>query len=151
MKTLADARAELFKDLATGTKCPCCDQLAREWARKLNSSMARSLIWLVKAAGDEMLWVDVPREGPLWLHKSRELPKLAYWGLIEQLENTEEYKKSSGVWRPTMDGHKFAMNRMRISKFVYVYNKTIRGFSDETCDVVDALGNKFSYRELMEG
>ena len=39
-------RAEVQAGLDDGTICPCCDKYVRRYRRKLNASMARSLIWL---------------------------------------------------------------------------------------------------------
>jgi len=149
MDTLRHARQQVLANLETGIECPCCGQMAREYKRKLNSAMARSLIWLVRTSGRDLEWVDVAGEAPKWLHRSRELPKLVHWGFIEQMENTDPSKKNSGVWRPTRDGRQFALNRSRISRYVYLYNNKIRGFSGEMTDIVDSLGDKFNYSELM--
>jgi len=149
MQTLKEARQHVLANLETGVDCPCCGQLAREYKRALNAAMAKSLIWLVKQSNASRRWVNVPDEAPTWLHRSRELPKLLHWGLIEQRETDNPDRKNSGDWRPTEAGRAFALNKTRISRYVYLYNNTVRGFSTEMTDIVDALDDPFNYQELM--
>lgn len=152
MRTLKDARAHVLANLETGVMCPCCGQMAREYKRKLNSGMARSLIWLVRRWRETQDWVELGSEAPKWLLRSGgQLATLRHWGLVEQKPNTDEAKRSSGHWRPTKEGVRFSMNKTRISCYVYLYNNTVRGFSDEMTDIVGALDDPFSYTQLMEG
>jgi hypothetical protein len=153
--TLDEAREWVSENLEDGAECPCCGQLAKLYKRKLNSSMARSLIWLVRHAGPVAReWVDVAQEAPKWLLKSRELPKLAHWGLIEEMpkDPDDTTRRTSGTWRPTEEGVDFVYVRIKATARVHLYNNTLEGFDeDEYITIKQALGKKFDYEELMNG
>jgi hypothetical protein len=147
--TLEEARAWVMANLEEGVDCPCCGQLARSYRRKLNSAMARDLIWLVKQSGSQRRWVNLHEEAPIELQQSRELAKLAHWGLIEEkLQASERGARTSGVWRPTDDGIEFAYGRLRLSAYVTLYDNTVQGFSEEMITVHQALANHFDFDEL---
>lgn len=47
--TLQDAKQYIAENIDKGVACPCCDQLAKMYARKLNTGMAYSLIKVARA------------------------------------------------------------------------------------------------------
>lgn len=149
MMTLIEARRYVEANRDKGIECPCCGQFAKTYRRKLNVSMARGLIWLVnQCITDE--WVDVPSTAPKWLLRSRELPKLSYWGLVEERPLYKKVeKRCSGFWRPTKRGVDFAYRRSRVPSHVFIYDNDVVGTSEVQIDIVTALGAKFSYAELM--
>ena len=153
---LNSAREALMDQLHEGVVCPCCDQYAKVYRRKLNSGMVRALIWLVRQSGQSTTpgsafpWTDVPATAPTWVQRSRELPKLAYWEMIEQRWNdADPTKRCSGIWRPTRAGERFARSEVPVSSHVYVYNGSVVGRSDRNTWVREALGVRFDYGELM--
>ena len=94
--TLAIERRRIQAQLNDGTDCRACGQLAKRYRRKLNVSMVRFLIGLVKAGG----WVhylDVP-------HRGQDYGYLSFFGLAERRANTDSRKGSSGCWRATNYG-----------------------------------------------
>lgn len=52
-QTLAEARAHVIANRDEGTMCPCCGQLAKVYRRKLNASMALSLVWIYQYFEEE--------------------------------------------------------------------------------------------------
>lgn len=151
--TLADAQATVAKALrepSEGIDCPCCGQKVQLYRRPLNSEMARWLIVLTRLhlAADRG-WVNV-KDGPLKATRGGDYGKLLHWGLIEQRPNTDPKKRTSGFWRPTQKGVQFAKNELSVPSHVYIYNNQARGFSDTAVTIVDALGVKFSYPELLQ-
>jgi hypothetical protein len=148
--TLEEVRGYVLDHLRSGARCPCCGQTAKVYGRKYNLSEAYSLIWLVKESGPLMRWVNVPENAPKGLIKSREFPKNRYWGLIEPKPNDDDpKKKDSGIWRPTDKGVNFAYNRIRLEQRVFLYDNHVVGFASETMSILDALGTRFDYEELM--
>ena len=147
--TLADARAELFRTRDEGTHCPCCDQYAKRYKRKLNSGMARCLIWLADAAGySSEVYVPVSDTAPASVVGiGGSLATLRHWGLVEQ--EVSERGQIPGSWRITTRGITFVMGLCVVSRHVFLYNNTAEGFSEETTTIQQALGNKFDYYELM--
>lgn len=147
--SLADARLHVVREIEIGCSCPACGQLSRVYMRKLNAGMAASLCWLVRTAGPGLSWVHVNKDAPKWVVRSRELAKLAHWGLLVDKKNKDTKKRTSGLWKPTLTGVDFAYDRIEIPKYVYLYDNTVMGISPETVVIQDALGDKFDYGDLM--
>jgi len=142
-------RAEVQAGLDDGTICPCCDKYVRRYRRKLNASMARSLIWLVRESERSPDgWVDVPSRAPRWLVRTNQLATVRLWGFIERAKTNEDVKHS-GQWRPTPEGVRFAYDRTTAPEAVVTYNGDPVGFEGSQVSIADALGRKFSYFELM--
>ena len=149
-KLLSDARKEVMGALDDGIVCPCCDKYVRQYKRKFNSTMARSLMWLVKAHSESADgWVDVPYLAPRWLVQTNQLPTIRWWGLVERKSNTDSETKHSGLWRPTEAGIDFVNKETKIIASAITYNGNVTGFAGDEIDIESALGNKFSYSEMM--
>ena len=152
MKTINEAQNFLKKHMDEGAECPCCSQFVKMYKRKLNSGMAHSLLRLVKLYHEDDRYYHVSEIGdrfdpsrPL----SGDFAKLEHWGLIEQLPNTDDAKRTSGKWRPTKEGIRFVYNEITVPTYCYLFDGEDFGFSDERCTMIDALNNKFDYSELM--
>ena len=151
--TLAQARADLRSRLDDGSICPCCDKYARRYRRRFNSTMSRSLIWLVRsweAKGSEG-WIDVPAVAPRWVVRSNQLPTIRWWSLAERPPNDDPLLKHSGLWRPTKNGVAFAHRRTHIQDTAVTYNGNVEAISGAYVDIVDTLGIRFNYAEMMGG
>jgi hypothetical protein len=150
---LEDVRAWLLENMDRGARCHCCNQFVKVYNRKLNSGMAACLVVLnrlQKLEPGQWLYVpDLVQAHPV-LANSREYPKLRYWGLVETRETDDPDKKDSGYWRVTELGGEFAEGRVTIPSHVRIYDRRLLDFSGEDVDIEACLGNKFSYRELME-
>lgn len=155
--TLIEAKAEVLAGRDDGVACPCCGQYCKVYQRTLNSAMARFLIWLVLEYEHRWtddhgghLWISV-NDGPLIQNRKGggDFAKLRYWGLIEQMANDDDTKRTSGYWRPTSIGIAFAHDRITVPKQVKLYLNDPIGFSEERVSIRDALGTKFDYQELM--
>ena len=151
--TLAQAREHLLVQLDEGGPCPCCGQFAKRYWRGLNSTMARGLMWLVKASGRDFQWIHVNVDGPSWLtSKGGTLATMAHWGLIEEKPKDEKKEsRTSALWRPTVRGIRFVRNQVLVPSHVLLYNNRVEGCSEGTISIVEALGKKFDYTELMAG
>jgi len=140
---------EALKPGAGAIDCPCCKQRVQLYRRRLNSEMARWLILLSRVfLSNGRRWVSV-KDSPLKETRGGDYAKLQHWGLIEQRPNTDEKKRTSGYWRPTTKGVNFAKNRTRVPSHIYIFNNTVYGQSEETVSIVDALGVKFDYRDVV--
>jgi len=151
--TLFVAAMNLEENLEVGAKCPCCLQYAKVYRRSLNSGMAASLIWLCRefmyGAGLEAgAYVDIGR-APKYVLRSREWGKLAHWKLAEIRPHLSDEKRTSGLWRPTKEGGLFVRGTLEVPSHVYLYDNKVLGFSRDRVGIVDALKNKFDYKELM--
>ena len=151
MSDIAKARAD-WADVIKheGGICPVCDRWGRIYRRGINRTMARSLVWLSSQEGDKDGWVDVPATAPKDVVRTNQLSTLKWWGLIESAANDDPKKKRSGVWRVTHDGRLFVGHVIRIPKFVYTYNDTVREVSLETVSILECFEDPFDYRRVMQ-
>lgn len=144
---LEEAKQELQENLHEGTECPCCGQFAKLYKRKFNSTMARCLIKLY-GMEDKFHHVSQIIEG-ISPTGSGDFSKLRYWGAIEEMPNDNRTKKTSGYWRITEAGRDIVQNPLKkLEGYALVYNSEALKMEGETT-LVDALGEKFDYQELM--
>lgn len=146
MTTVEEAQDYLRAHLDEGTECPVCTQLVKVYRRKINAGMARALIALYRESAFE--FAHLARLAP-WTHEGGQL---AWWGLIEQDGSKREDGGQSGWWRLTANGRAFVHNQLKVPKYVHVYNGRVLRIDDtEHVSIIDALGTKFDYRELIGG
>lgn len=130
-----------------GGICPCCQQGVKVYKRKLASSAAYGLITMYRhhgtAFGHAPTTADLARLGG-------ELARLSLWGLLEEKSEMRDDGGRAGWWRVTERGEAFVQNRCRVPKHVRVYAGQVLGLDNiETTSVLEALGDKFNYAELM--
>jgi hypothetical protein len=56
---------------------------------------------------------------------------------------------SSGLWKPTPLGLAFASNNARVQRYVFVYNNEVRGYEGDEISIIDALGEKYNYQNIL--
>jgi hypothetical protein len=157
MGTLLDEASKWVKDNAPdGVICPCCQQVAKVYRRKLNRAMAYALIVLHRLhdEADEVGWLDVPRllakHGLVTVLRSREYQKLCYWGLLETKGEKREDGGKAGKYRFTAMGHMFVANKLAVPRHMLIYNGVVLEIDrSEMVTIREALGDKFGYDELM--
>ena len=156
MDTLQAAKNDLRQGWLTpqGAICDCCHQTVKLYKRKMAGMAVRELIDLFKIT-------DL--NNPEFFHRSKfiktvyyscgDWAKLRHWGLISEKQNEDSSKKSSGEWRITEKGIDFVMGKIKVPSHIYIYNKETYNLvgapESENIGVVEALGNKFNYPELM--
>jgi len=138
------------------TSCPCCDRVTKIYKRHLHHSTCRTLIDIYKlsAAYKQNLYSDHE-----WVHVSQlkivsqDFHIAKHWFLIEQKpkEPDNKRKKTSGYWRITEKGRAFICGEISIPEWVHTYNKQVLGFTGDPVSMQDCLGEKFDYKQLMEG
>jgi hypothetical protein len=146
--TLKEAREALIAQLYEGAICPCCEQFAKVYKRKLNSGIARALIVMYRAAGTT------------WLHKPTVLAGLGaaardesiarYWDLIEEDSERRSDGGRAGWWRVTKKGADFVQDEIRVPKYALLYNNQLIALEGPEIGIQDALGDRFNYDELMQ-
>ncbi len=145
--------------MSKGCKCPVCNQNVRLQKYTINAETAKCLIDLYKLnkKHPEKIWFHVAEDIKIGISVSGAFAKLRHWGLIEQLpkDNSQVHKRTSGMWRITDKGADFVLNRIKIEKFIKIYNQTFYGFDEEKNDknkpitITDAISTKFNYQELL--
>lgn len=134
-----------------GCRCPVCDQFVKVYRRKISSAMAGGLITAMKRYGSDEHFHVNDIANLMRINVCPDFTKLKHWGLIEQCEHLTgmEGKKNSGVWKLTTKGTDFARGNFRLPKYVFLYDGKTQGKSDETASILECLGDKFDYNELM--
>lgn len=154
--TLAQAIDWLEEHLDDGVECPCCGQFAKVYKRKLNGAMAFVLLLIHRRKGTD--WVHVPsyinakvRNPAIAAAVRGDWAKLTHWGLLDALEGERpDGSKRIGYYKITTKGRRFANKQSKVSKHIWFYNREPTDqVDDEMVSIVDALGDKFNYSELM--
>ena len=142
----------LERENSDGVKCPLCDRLSKIYKRSISKNMCDFLISLIKGTQDPAIC----RNG--WIHHknttydSRDYPWVAQWGLAETQFDEEKKKRTSGMWRPTELGIKFAKGEIKVPKYIFTYNGKVTKVSDEMVSFTQAYqNNKFNYDKFMKG
>jgi hypothetical protein len=155
METIEQAKQELRQYWIEGCICPCCGQDVVRYDRQIYKTIAKQLISLYRLNQGKpgfyhvrTIAANMPKGGPKVI--GGDFAKLRYWGLIEQGDNDDPDKRSSGTWRITAKGIDFVEKRITIPKFAYTYNKKCVGMGGPQVSILDCLRkDKFKYGELM--
>lgn len=148
--SLGEARDWLKERLWGGARCPCCEQYARIYKRKLNKTMVKALGRVYKATAPHRGFVH----GPTILRGSGvfggDLGKLAYFGLIEEEAGRRPDGGRKGWWRVTNKGRAFIQGHIELPKYVHVYDGRVLGTSGDPLGIHD-VAPRFDFTELMAG
>ena len=143
--TLREVRPYVAALKAQGGPCPACGQLVKLYRRKLDSTMARLLLRLVKLyERQQAAWFHVRAIGD----ETGCLSLLEHWGLVEQAKNRATEKRCSGLWKPTPLGIRFARGQVAVDSHVFLYNNRVEGWAATEITIRGALGSRFNYEEL---
>lgn len=149
--SLKEAKKYLSDNFKDGADCPCCGQFVKKYKRKLNASMARTLIAIYRVGGN---WLHVKNHlRTLRLQNSHDWTLLKYWDLIEPcIGLREDGSKRNGYYRITSKGKLFVESKVSVEKYVFLFDGKFLGFGkDKLINIKDALGSKFNYDGLMAG
>jgi hypothetical protein len=109
--------------------------------------MAASLIKAYRAVGVNQ-WFHAPT---VLGRNDGEFAKLQYWGIIEEERRLRPDGGRAGWWRITVIGSLFARNLATAPAHALIYDGRLLRHDDTNgrITIEHALGDKFSYRELM--
>lgn len=150
--SLSGAQDWLRERVESGASCPCCTQYAKVYRRRLTSVGARTMIrmWRESEGG----WVHVPtllkNQLPGIAHQGGYATLGQHWQLIAESPEEREDGGRVGWWRLTRLGESFVHCETTISKYVRIYDGRCLSLSGSPVSIVDALGTKFDYGELMD-
>lgn len=75
---------------------------------------------------------------------------LSMWNLLEEKRNDDEGKtRCSGYYEITPTGLEFIHNYSTVTKYAHIYDGRLLRHSGEQVSIIDTLGEKFNYQELM--
>jgi hypothetical protein len=148
MKTLVETWQQFNSAIKDkGANCPCCGRWGLINGYQITSTQVRGMIWMFQNFFEDE-WVDLGK-APKWVLRSKSMATLHHWGLLETKKNTDKKVRGSGLWRLTPLGRDFIHRHITLPKYAFVFNNRLEKYSEEQVDVVQALGKKFSYEELM--
>lgn len=158
-EAIIEARKQLFAEAETsnGSICPCCERFTKIYKRKFNKPMAESLLWLftknyefneLKTYEYFSIGNDAPRHV---VRNGGSLASCKWWDLVEQKENEDSAKHTSGMWRITNRGVRFIRGEIQIVGHIKTYNKEKIFEFDTQTTFIESLGRPFNYTELMQG
>lgn len=154
--SLAEASKWVSDNSPDGVICPCCEQVAKIYRRKLNRAMAYALICVYRLRDevDDGGWLDIPKllskHGLMAVMRSREYQKLCYWSLLESKDEKRGDGGKVGKYRLTDTGVLFVSNKLALPRHVLLYNgAVIETDASHKITIREALGDKFNYEELM--
>jgi hypothetical protein len=145
--TLGEARVLLRELVEEGHACPCCTQFAKVYRRKINATMAATLLKLYRAAGGDTVFVHTPSLPG----DTHEASQLEWWGLIEEEQRIRPDSGRAGWWRLTARGMSFALGGIDVPKYARIYDHRLLQLVGEPVSIHDCLGSRFNYAELMAG
>jgi len=145
-RTLGETRRLLLDGMLNGGgSCLACGRRVQAYRRRINSTMAWSLGWLVdrwRQTHGASGYVDVPQEGPKEVVRTNQLTTCKWWGLIESPPGV------AGFWRPTKLGLEFVDGSARIYESVWTYNDKVVGFTGDLIDF-DGVDTGFTLDDAM--
>jgi Zn ribbon nucleic-acid-binding protein len=156
--SLTDAQHELKEKLETGVSCPCCGQFAKLYKRQIHSTMALALISFYRMANGKTEGYfhikQLLESTRISMHRlaGGDFAKLSIWGLIEEKQKSDSgHGRTSGFWQLTQKGADFVRGVATVPQYVFLYNDSIKGWSENVVSISECLNNKFDYNDLMRG
>ena len=83
--------------------------------------------------------------------KQADEAKLRYWGLIEEELKLREDGGRAGWWRVTDAGALWARGLSAVPRYAVIFDSKLLRLEGPPLTIVEALGNRFNYRDLMDG
>lgn len=144
-QTVVEARRWLREHDEEGAICPCCTQLVRVYRRRIHATMASRLIRFYRRYG-----LDYGSLPKLTLGGAEsDFGKLRYWDLIEEADLERQDGGRAGWWRVTVAGEWWVQGLSRIPLHALIYDSRLLRLEGRRIGVVEALGKRFNYAELM--
>jgi hypothetical protein len=138
------------QDIDAGYTCPCCGQFVKRYCRKINTSMALTLIAIYQSKKRDFFHVEN------WLEQINrpslraDYHKLRFWGLLEKkVAQREDGSNRNGYYKITERGLMFAENKLYVPEKALILNNKLHSLEGKEITIVDALKDKFNYSELM--
>lgn len=132
-------------------KCPHCDANHRAYKRRLNVSMAATLILMSKKPVNEFFHVEE------YLHKIRapksfraDFHKLRFWGLIHpQVFYRADGSSRNGYYCITQAGVDFVKGALSVPEYLILLDNEVISSSPHAIKINEALKEKFNYNDIF--
>lgn len=149
---LDEVRAWIDANIKEGVVCPLTGRTIKMWSQALDMNMAKSLIRLHKVA-PEGRFVHYPTELAHLTPKGEDnhkISQLKWWYLVEEELTLRPDGGRAGHWRITQMGCEFVLDQIKVPKKALTWRGEVQDWSGEDISIIDALGEPFIYRELMD-
>lgn len=139
-----------FPDVRKGYSCPCCGSFVKMYTRHFNSNMAVAVIFLYKNMAKGFIHLENAMIEAGY-KRCGDASYLRHYQLIEPLnEERADGSKRNGHYQITGRGIMFVENKLMVQEKFLILNNKLHGFEGKGITIIDALGKKFNYQELME-
>lgn len=134
---LREARQWLAKQFreGEGVCCPACGQRVQRYSRQIYNTMVQGLKFIAENPGTKSNKI-------LRFQGGGDYAKLIHWGLLEK-------RDSDGSWQITPKGREFLRGNIMVPKYVYIYNSTVFGRSEEHVNVYQCADKGFVFEETL--
>lgn len=131
--TLEKARKVFAKKIIGKRKsCPVCRKSGYINPFQLNKNLLRTLIYMTGRCGPSgQKYISMKSEDLPKGSRAKDYSKLAYWGFIKKRGDAGKKTPSSGYWKVTDKGRRFASHQEKAPKMVFVYDQEVIDSSDE--------------------
>ena len=149
-----DLDREIQVGCERGITCSHCGQYAKMYRRKLGVGIAKFLILLhrISAAGEHGRFYTTRNLYPRDNKAASDGVMARFWGLIEVANSTNSAGAPAGAYRLTDLGRQFVNGVYYAPRYVRVYNNEALGAPEgPVIGVIESLGTKFNYLDLMRG
>lgn len=166
-KSVWEAREWILENADDGVICPCCNQHAQVYKRRLNAAMAYVLTLIEEWHYDQGVavgqgeWLHVPSyiaqkaaSNPSRAAAVRgDWAKLKHWELIEEQPTQRgDGSRRVGYYRITQRGIDFVRGVISVQAYIWIYNEArLDRTVTERVTIREAMGIKFNYADLMAG
>lgn len=106
--------------------------------------MARTLIKMYRAGA-----IDTPIHTPSLPGDNHKVSQLTWWDLVKEEDVKRKDGGHGGYWSLTQRGVDFTLDKLTIRRHARIYDARVLGYQSEPVSIIDCLGDKFNYRELM--
>lgn len=147
-------RERYWEQARKGTDCPCCDRYGQIYRRHLYSRPALTLVytypWFRNHPGEYLAVSKFCMRK--YSFRSSENGKLVYFDMFEPRPGLrDDGSKRHGLYRITDLGVEFVLGRVKVQKTKVIYDDEIWSTEGPMIGIVEALGKKFDYHDLMSG
>lgn len=146
-RSLKEASAQVFAELDKGVFCPCCQRLARRYARRFHREMGVFLVYLVRAFREKRSWYHLREILPGGKSSPKASTDGAYlknWGLVKR------HPEKTGVYLPTDAGIAFVLGQTHVPRICFVYDGRPWHYSKETVGIRDVLGDRIDVLAMLQ-
>lgn len=145
--TLGRTKEWLDQHREEGVCCPACGQFAKVYTRKINSGMARALVLMYRAGGED--FVHKPSVLGGVGSAARDESLLRYWGLLEEESAMRPDGGRAGWWRVTHLGFEWIHGMTKVLSHARVYDGELLGLVGDMVTIEECLGSKFNLSQLL--